>query len=91
MPRTLTPHVVGGVLLALLTVASGCIKLPAFKTSDRIIEFYTLEYTAPEPVREDPLAAILLVRRIASASVYGTDRMVTRGAMFTTEFSYYKR
>ncbi len=91
MSRALTLPLAGGLLLVLLAAASGCIKLPAFTKSEKTIDFYTLEYSPPDPVREDPLAGVVLVRRITPASMYGTDRMVTRGAMFTTEFSYYRR
>jgi len=91
MSRALMPRLAGGLLLVLLPATSGCIKLPDFTTSKKSIDFYTLEYAPPEPVRADPLVGVVLLRRLTSASLFGTDRMVTRGPMYSTEFSYYKR
>ncbi len=91
MSRALIPRFAGGLLLVLLLAVSGCIKLPDFKASKKTIDFYTLVYAPPEPVRSSPLAGVVLLRRLTSAALYGTDRMVTRGAIFRTEFSYYKR
>jgi len=91
MSRTWMPRVAGWLLPVLLAVASGCIRLPEFKSSKQSITFYSLEYAPPVPARSEPLGGIVLVRRLIAASLYGTDRIVTQGPLYTTEFSYYKR
>lgn len=91
MSRTWPPRAAAWLLPVLLVTASGCIRLPAIKATKRPIDFYSLAYEPPEALCSVPRAGVLLLRRLTAYSVYGTDRMVTKGSVFTTEFSYYSR
>jgi ABC-type uncharacterized transport system auxiliary subunit len=83
---------VSGLLIPVLCVGlSGCIKLPDFNLSKKTVVFYTLDYPPPKAVVSEPVAGVTLLRRLTTSSMYGTDRMVTQGTLFTMDFSYYER
>ncbi len=91
MSRTLSFRV--AILWALIVCLPlpGCIKLPSFKPSKKIINFYTLAYPSLPPVTTEPLGSVTMIRRMTTFSQYGTDRMVIQGSIFGIEFSYYQR
>jgi ABC-type uncharacterized transport system auxiliary subunit len=91
MSRAFSVRVAGLLIPVLWLALSGCIKLPDFNLSKKTIVFYTLDYPPPKAIVAEPVAGVTLLRRLTTSSLYGTDRMVTQGTLFTTDFSYYER
>ncbi len=79
------------ILLVFSVLAFGCsIKWPSFK-SQEAMEYFTLDYPSPSPVAPEPLGDVLMLRRFQTSAPYGTDRLVVRESVFSTDFYYYKR
>ena len=74
-----------------ISIFSGCIKFSGLKSQGQSIEFYTIDYPAPESITLNPLGDTLLIRRFSTSSLYGTDRIAKQPSSFTTEFFYYKK
>lgn len=79
------------LVLFVLVGSSGCVQLKGLRQPSHEIRYFTLDYPPPLPSHDAAPVGVIRLRRLTSAALYTTDRLIVQVDDVSTESPYYDR